>query len=114
MEEIGEGEIELTCVDKKREVDKEGIRRKKCDVPEDLEFKTKPQLALEMLHGLQDDDTFPFKYVVSDTIYGSSPELIEVVENRPGMVYFVAIPQILCVRLKDPLRERRNTNINER
>ena len=59
MEEIGEGEIELTCVDKKREVDKEGIRRKKCDVPEDLEFKTKPQLALEMLHGLQDDDTFP-------------------------------------------------------
>jgi len=53
VEEIGEREIELTCVDKKKEVDKEGIRRKKCDVPEDLEFKTKPQLALEMLHGVQ-------------------------------------------------------------
>lgn len=108
MEEIGEGEIELTYVDKKGEVDKEGIRRKKCDVPEDLEFRTKPQLALEMLHGLQDDDTFPFKYVVSDTIYRSSPAFIQVIENRPGMVYFVAIPSDTLCWLEKPItREKK-------
>jgi SRSO17 transposase len=108
VEEIGGGEIELTCVYKKREVDKEGIRRKKCDDPEDLEFKPKPQLALEMLHGLQDNDTFPFKYVVSDTIYRSSPAFIQVIENRPGMVYFVAIPSDTLCWLEKPItREKK-------
>ena len=56
-----------------------------------------------MLHGLQDDDTFPFKYIVSDTICGSSPELIEVVENRPGMVYFVSIPSDTLYWLERPI-----------
>ncbi|OGW17571.1 MAG: hypothetical protein A3G93_01355 [Nitrospinae bacterium RIFCSPLOWO2_12_FULL_45_22] len=32
-------------------------RRKKCDVLEETEFKSKPQLAVEMLRGLQNQET---------------------------------------------------------
>lgn len=78
-------------------------RREKCKVPEDLEFKTKPQLAVEMFQGLQHDDTLPFKYVVSDSIYGSSPEFIEAVESRPGAVYFVSIPSDTLCWLERPI-----------
>lgn len=78
-------------------------RRKKCDAPEDLEFKTKPQLAVEMLHGLQNGDVFPFKYVVADSIYGNSPEFIEAVESRPSTVYFVSIPSDTLCWLDRPI-----------
>lgn len=78
-------------------------RRKKCDVPEDLEFKTKPQLAVEMLHGLQNGDVFPVKYVVADSIYGNSPEFIEAVESCPSTVYFVSIPSDTLCWLDRPI-----------
>lgn len=43
-------------------------RREKCKVPEDLAFKTKPQLAAEMYRGLHAEGILPFKYVVADSI----------------------------------------------
>jgi SRSO17 transposase len=65
------------------------VRRKKCKLPENVEFKTKPQLAVEMLNNIVAEDVIPFKYVLGDTIYGSSPDFIEAAESCVGVTYFV-------------------------
>ena len=65
------------------------VRRKKCKLPENIEFKTKPQLAVEMLNNIVAENIIPFKYVLGDTIYGSSPDFIEEAESCVGVTYFV-------------------------
>jgi SRSO17 transposase len=72
-------------------------KRAKCQFPEDLESKTKPQLAVEMFRELENQESIPLKYVVADTIYGNSPDFIEAVENCVGLSYFVSVPNdTLC------------------
>lgn len=78
-------------------------KRKKCKVPEDLRFKTKPQLAVEMLEDIKGDGQIPFNYVLADSVYGASPEFIEAVENTPGLRYFVSVPSDTQCWLKAPL-----------
>ena len=78
-------------------------RRKKCQVPEDLEFKTKPQLAVEMLQELQNQKSLPFKYIVADCLYGNSPKFIEAAESCVGKIYFVSIPSDTQCWLKKPV-----------
>jgi len=83
-------------------------RREKCELPQELGFKTKPQLAVEMLKRIEEEDGVPFKYVVADSIYGNSPEFIEAVERCRGKIYFVATPSDTLCWLKRPtLKERR-------
>jgi len=36
-------------------------KRRKCELPESLEYKTKPQLAADMLQGIEQADLLPFK-----------------------------------------------------
>jgi SRSO17 transposase len=78
-------------------------RRKKCNLPEDTVFRTKPQLAAEMLRAINDEKTLPFKYVLGDSIYGISPEFIETVENLPGITYMVSVPKSTLCWLKRPM-----------
>jgi len=52
-------------------------RRKKCKLPAEAIFKTKPQLAVEMLNNLADEGILPFKYILADFFYGVSPEFID-------------------------------------
>ena len=78
-------------------------RRKKCNLPEDTVFRTKPQLAAEMLRAIHDEKTLPFKYVLGDSIYGISPEFIETVENLPGITYMVSVPKSTLCWLKRPM-----------
>ena len=78
-------------------------RRKKCSLPEDATFRTKPQLATEMLQAISAEKTLPFKYVLADSIYGVSPEFIEAVEGLPGITYFVSVPKSTLCWLKKPL-----------
>src|SRR5438874_13654300 len=42
----------------------------KCQVPDDIIFHTKPQLAVEMLRAIRSEGRLPFKYVVADCLYG--------------------------------------------
>ncbi|VBB43590.1 conserved hypothetical protein [uncultured Desulfatiglans sp.] len=84
--------------------DEYSVRRKKCAVPPDLSFKTKPQLAADMLKKISSEGILPFKYVLGDSIYGSSPEFISAVEEINGLRYFVSInPSTLCW-LTDPIK----------
>ena len=72
-------------------------RRNKCKLPADTVFRSKPQLAVEMLNAVSKEDELPFKYVLADSVYGVSPEFIAAVEALPDKTYFVSIPKdTLC------------------
>ena len=78
-------------------------RRRKCNLPADTVFRTKPQLAVDMLAEIVEQDTLPFKYVLADSLYGVSPEFIEAVEALPGKTYFVQAPKDTLCWLKRPM-----------
>ncbi len=67
------------------------IRRTKCSLPEDIEFKTKPQLASEMLENISKENVIPFKYILGDSIYGENPNFIKTAESLTGKTYFVSV-----------------------
>jgi SRSO17 transposase len=77
-------------------------KRKKCGLPESVSFKTKPQLAVDMLQDLASENILPFKYVLADSLYGTSPEFIEAVEKHVGLIYFVSIASDTQCWLKMP------------
>jgi SRSO17 transposase len=66
-------------------------KRKRCRFPEELTFKTKPQLAVQMLERVEKCDALSFKYVVADSVYGESPDFISAIEQRVGLTYFVSV-----------------------
>ena len=79
------------------------VRRKKCNLPDDLVFKTKPQLAVDMLSTIAEEKILPFKYVLADSIYGESPEFISAVETLPDMTYLVSVSADTLCWLKRPI-----------
>jgi len=83
-------------------------RRKKCNLPEEVAFKTKPELAAEMLRCLSAEQILPFKYVLGDSVYGMSPEFISAVEALPELTYFVQATKSTRVWLKRPMTITRN------
>jgi len=79
------------------------IRRKKCRLPEETVFRTKPQLAVDMLEAIVKENILTFAYVLADSIYGVSPEFIEAVEALPDKTYFVSVPKDIKCWLKRPM-----------
>jgi SRSO17 transposase len=67
-------------------------RRTTCNVPPELTFSTKPQLAATMLQAIAHEGLLPFKYVVADCLYGQSPDFLDAVDACVGVTSFVAIP----------------------
>lgn len=67
-------------------------RRAKCNVPPEVTFHTKPQLAAAMLQAIAQEALLPFKYVVADCLYGNSPDFLDAVEACVGVTALVAIP----------------------
>jgi SRSO17 transposase len=78
-------------------------RRQKCKLPESVAFKTKPQLAAEMLNELVKENLLPFKYVLADSVYGVSPDFIGAVEALPDKTYLVSVPKDTRCWLKRPM-----------
>lgn len=78
-------------------------RRGKCAFPEELTFKTKPQLASEMLTEIHKQNIIPYKYIVADSIYGHSPDFIEAAEKLDGKIYLVSIASDTQCWLKEPV-----------
>lgn len=67
-------------------------RRTKCQVPDELRWQSKPQLAATMLQAMAHEGLLPFKYVVADCLYGNSPDFLDAVDACVGVTTFVAIP----------------------
>jgi len=82
-------------------------RKIKCKIPEDVEYKTKPQLAVEMLQNFQKQKVIPFKYVLADSLYGNSPGFIDVIEKCEGLIYFVGMPSDTLCWLKSPITRKK-------
>ena len=78
-------------------------RRKKCNLPVETTFKTKPQLAVEMLNNITNEGALPFKYILADSLYGISPEFIEAANKLVGTTYFVSVPSTTLCWLKAPI-----------
>ena len=48
-------------------------KRRLCGVPAELAYKTKPQIALELLEAAVRRGSLPFQWVAADELYGDSP-----------------------------------------
>ncbi len=73
--------------------DASASRRAQCDVPKEVVFHTKPQLAADMVRRLHESGTLPFRYLTADCLYGNSPEFWSACEACVGTVAFVAVPE---------------------
>lgn len=66
-------------------------RWEKCGVPDDTPFKTKPQLALDMLEAVVAEDVLRFRWVACDEDYGKDPAFLDGVASL-GRWYFAEVP----------------------
>jgi len=65
-------------------------RRKKAKVPEDIEFQTKPQMALEMIQEATNAD-IPYTWVTGDCVYGDYTNVrMELEKNKKCYVMSVS------------------------
>ncbi|KXB08939.1 hypothetical protein AKJ55_00155 [candidate division MSBL1 archaeon SCGC-AAA382M17] len=65
--------------------------RKEAGVPENVKFKTKPELALEMIDEAEKNDV-EFGWVNADSLYGRSSSFREKL-NKKDIIYMVDIPK---------------------
>ena len=67
-------------------------RRARCNVPPELTFQSKPQVAAAMVHTIAQEGLLPCKYLVADCLYGNSPAFWDAMEACVGVTACVAIP----------------------
>lgn len=63
--------------------------RKECGVPKDLVFKTKVQIATELIHKAIDSGLFPAQWIGVDSFFGNSKEFLDSIPD--GSYYFADI-----------------------
>jgi SRSO17 transposase len=66
------------------------VQRKACGVSEELVFKTKPEIGLELLKNALKRDNLLFSWLAADALYGDSPAFRDGVAAT-GKYYFTAI-----------------------
>lgn len=66
-------------------------RREACKVPEDLVFKTKPQLGAEMIRLLDQEKILRFRWIVGDELFGRSSWLLDQIDEI-GRCYMMEVP----------------------
>jgi SRSO17 transposase len=77
--------------------------RGKCKLPEETTFKTKPELAVDILSSIAEEKQLPFRYVLADSVYTNSPVFVEAVESLVNVTYLLQAPQDTLCWLKDPV-----------
>mgnify|MGYP001059735520 CR=1 FL=1 len=75
-------------------------RRKNCHFPEDLSFKTKHELALELLKKAEKTGAFAGRWVGVDSFFGANPDFLDAVGKN--YYYFADIRSNTLVWLKRP------------
>ena len=63
--------------------------RKECLVPEGLTFRTKPQIALDLIRNIEQSGLFKAKWIGMDCLYGNSKEFLEAISDH--YLYFADI-----------------------
>lgn len=75
-------------------------RRAKCHFPQELTFKTKPQIALELLQKAEATGAFTGSWVGVDSFFGSNPEFLDAVGEK--YYYFADVRSNTSVWLERP------------
>jgi SRSO17 transposase len=83
--------------------DKYAKRREKCKFPGGLTFKTKPELAADIVKSCFDHGTLAVKLVVADTIWEDVFDLVNVINAMPDIRYFVPVLPTTPCWLKNPI-----------
>jgi SRSO17 transposase len=76
-------------------------RRDKCHVPETVAFRTKPQIAAELVTEILAAGKVSLDWVVADALYGDSGEFLDALEQR-GLKYVVEVRGNTTVFTADP------------
>ena len=76
-------------------------RWKKCGIPDDIPFRTEPELALDMVQALTHRGVVPFRWVAFDEHFGESPSLLDKIDAL-GKWYFAEVPCNTRVWLRRP------------
>ena len=66
-------------------------KRRQCGVPENITFKTKPELALESLTAIHAEGTLSARWVTCDEAFGRSTPFLDGVAEL-GLWYFAEVP----------------------
>jgi SRSO17 transposase len=77
-------------------------------VPAELTFQSKPQLAAAMLEAMAQEGLLPFKYIVADGLYGTSPTFLDAVEAWVGRTALVAVSSETRCWLQCPQTEAKS------
>jgi SRSO17 transposase len=76
-------------------------RREQTAVPEDVTFRTKPQIALELLKRTRTNGLLKFDWITADEFYGRNGDFLDGVEEA-GQRYVVEVPINTTVWTVDP------------
>jgi SRSO17 transposase len=76
-------------------------RRQKVHVPEGLPFRTKPQIAAELIRNVVVHDVVQLDWIVADEEYGTNGELLDELEHLEQR-YLMEIPKTNTVWTVDP------------
>lgn len=76
-------------------------RWEKCGIPDDTPFKTKPELALDMLQAAVTDGHLPFRWVTCDEAFGQIPAFLDGIAAL-GRWYLAEVPHDTQVWLARP------------
>jgi len=74
--------------------------REKCGVPEQIEFRTKLQLGLDMLRDILAEGTLPGRWLACDEAFGRSSDFLDQVAAL-GLLYYAEVPhdtRVWCAR----------------
>ena len=69
----------------------------KCDIPDEITFQTKPELALEMLKAVLAEGTLRFRCVACDEAYGKDLDFLDGVASLEHW-YFGELPRLFLYR----------------
>jgi len=71
-----------------------------CHIPSDLQFKTKPELALQILHRVLERKRLTVSCVLADEAFGNNPEFLDGIPQ--GLPYFCEMPKTTYVWQEPP------------
>ena len=76
-------------------------RWQKCGVPDDLPFRTEPELAIEMVGNLVHRAEVPFRWVLGDERFGQNPAFLDDIQAMDKW-YMVEVPANTSVWRRTP------------
>jgi SRSO17 transposase len=76
-------------------------RWERCGIPDDVSFRTRPELAAELVHTLQKRRVLPFRWVTCDEAFGNNPVFLDAISELK-LYYFAEVPHDTRVWMERP------------